>query len=79
MPRAGYYWPNPMKDILDFVKKPSKKCHRYSNLYHVPAEALYFVTSPWSVYQWGMDILGPFPFAVGHLKFLIIRVDYFMN
>lgn len=28
-------------------------------------------------YQWGIDILGPFPEASGRLKFLVVAVDYF--
>ncbi|RDX92333.1 hypothetical protein CR513_25545, partial [Mucuna pruriens] len=27
--------------------------------------------------MWGVDILGPFPPAAAHVKFLIIAVDYF--
>jgi len=26
---------------------------------------------------WGMDILGPFPKAIGQCKYLFIAVDYF--
>ncbi|XP_058783456.1 uncharacterized protein LOC131658141 [Vicia villosa] len=43
----------------------------------VPVEALHSVFSPWQFYQWGADILGPFPIAPGQLKFLIIVADYF--
>ncbi|RDX80123.1 hypothetical protein CR513_39377, partial [Mucuna pruriens] len=27
--------------------------------------------------MWGVDILGPFPLAVGQVKFLLVVVDYF--
>jgi len=27
--------------------------------------------------MWGMDILGPFPKAMGQCKFLLVVVDYF--
>ncbi|KAL0447247.1 UNVERIFIED_CONTAM: hypothetical protein Slati_1852600 [Sesamum latifolium] len=27
--------------------------------------------------QWGIDIVGPFPLAVGQRKFLLVAVDYF--
>ncbi|XP_042404784.1 uncharacterized protein LOC121994983 [Zingiber officinale] len=27
--------------------------------------------------QWGMDIVGPFPMAMGQRKFLLVTVDYF--
>ena len=49
----------------------------FSPFIHSPAEVLHSVFSPWSFYQWGEDILGPFPVAVGQLKFLIVFVDYF--
>ncbi|GJR00455.1 hypothetical protein Tco_0523439 [Tanacetum coccineum] len=29
--------------------------------------------SPWSFYQWGLDILGPLPEGPGKLKYIIVR------
>nr|GEV89605.1 putative reverse transcriptase domain-containing protein [Tanacetum cinerariifolium] len=35
------------------------------------------IMSPWSFYQWGLDILGPLPKGPGKLKFIIVVIDYF--
>ena len=35
------------------------------------------MSSPWPFAQWGLDILGPFPKAVGNKKFLLVGTDYF--
>lgn len=32
---------------------------------------------PWPFYQWGIDIVRPFPDTLGKLKFLVVVVDYF--
>ncbi|RDY09806.1 hypothetical protein CR513_05776, partial [Mucuna pruriens] len=62
--RAGFYWPTIKKDSLAFVK-------------NAPSEQLHLVTSSSPSYMWGMDILGPFPLAIGQVKFLSVAVDYF--
>ncbi|XP_061350245.1 uncharacterized protein LOC133295424 [Gastrolobium bilobum] len=36
-----------------------------------------FNAIPMPFYQWGMDILGPFPVAVGGVKWLLVAIDYF--
>ena len=33
--------------------------------------------SPWPFTQWGLDIIGPLPRALGNKKFLIVATDYF--
>lgn len=33
--------------------------------------------APWHFFQWGMDVLGPFPEAPGKVKFVIVAIDYF--
>ncbi|GJY42246.1 reverse transcriptase domain-containing protein [Tanacetum coccineum] len=35
------------------------------------------ISSPWPFYQWGVDIVGPFPEAPGWVKFLKVAIDYF--
>ncbi|GJX08447.1 reverse transcriptase domain-containing protein [Tanacetum coccineum] len=32
---------------------------------------------PWPFYQWGINLVGPFPEAPGRVKFLVVAVDYF--
>lgn len=36
-----------------------------------------YLYSPWAFYQWGIDIVGPFPKAPGRYKFLVVAVGYF--
>ena len=33
--------------------------------------------SPWPFAQWGLDIIGPFPRAIGNRRFVLVAVDYF--
>ena len=33
--------------------------------------------APWPFAQWGLDILGPFPFRTRQMKFLVVGIDYF--
>ncbi|KAI3448580.1 hypothetical protein Pfo_005245 [Paulownia fortunei] len=35
------------------------------------------MSSPCPFSKWGIDIVGPFPLAIGQRKFLIVAVDYF--
>lgn len=35
------------------------------------------ISSPWPFYEWGIDIVGPFPKAPGKVKYLIVAVDHF--
>ena len=35
------------------------------------------VSSLWSFAQWGLDILCPFPQAIGNRRFVLVAVDYF--
>ncbi|XP_076927193.1 uncharacterized protein LOC143590659 [Bidens hawaiensis] len=44
-----------------------------------PKQNLVPIISSWPFYKWGMDIAGPFPEAVGKVKFLPVAVDYFTN
>ena len=46
-------------------------------LIHQPAGHLNPISSPWPFAQWGLDILGPFPQAIGNQRFVLVAVDYF--
>ena len=35
------------------------------------------LSSPWPFFQWGLEIVGPFPKAIGNKKYLLISMDYF--
>ncbi|RDX74603.1 hypothetical protein CR513_45640, partial [Mucuna pruriens] len=74
--KAGYYWPTLKSDCMSFVRR-CDKCQRFAKGHKAPPEKLQAMTSPWPFCRWGVDILGPFPLAPGHIKFLIVAVDYF--
>nr|GEY89856.1 reverse transcriptase domain-containing protein [Tanacetum cinerariifolium] len=74
--RSGYYWPTMHRDARDVIKKCSD-CQVYRPIPRQPQQQLTPITSPWPFYKWVIDIAGPFPVAVGGLKFLIVAIDYF--
>lgn len=48
--RVGYYWPNILRDSVDFINKCEKR-QRFSDLCHVSAKVLHSVTLMWLFYQ----------------------------
>ncbi|CAL5410013.1 unnamed protein product [Camellia sinensis] len=44
---------------------------------HLTAEELSSITSLWPFAQWGLDIVGSLPCALGNKRFLIVTIDYF--
>ena len=76
--RAGYYWPTMQKDTQSYVKA-CDKCQCFSNIIRHPSEEFTPMSAPWPFTQWGLDIVGPFPMAMRQLKFLIVRIDYFIK
>ncbi|CAN1280943.1 Transposon Tf2-8 polyprotein [Linum perenne] len=72
----GYYWPTIRRDSEELVKR-CHKCQLFANTHHLPSTALQPIVSPWPFAFWGMDLLGPFPEAVGKRKYIIVAVDYF--
>ncbi|KAL0401635.1 UNVERIFIED_CONTAM: hypothetical protein Slati_4193400 [Sesamum latifolium] len=74
--RAGYFWPTMKQDAIRLASK-CERCQKHSSLIHQPAEPLTTMLSPCPFMQWGMDIVGPFPLAVGQRKFLLVAIDYF--
>ena len=65
-------------DAVELVKK-CNKCQRFRNVQRLPAERLTMITSPWPFAQWGIDIISPLPQGKGHVKFLLIAIDYFIK
>ncbi|XP_027156081.1 uncharacterized protein LOC113756723 [Coffea eugenioides] len=72
----GYFWPSLRQDSQDLVLGcPS--CQVHAPEHHQPSNFMVPITSPWPFEQWGTDIIGPFPKAVGGYTFLVTAVDYF--
>ena len=66
------------KDAQSYVKA-CDKCQRFNNIIWQPTEELTPMSAPWSFVQWGLDIVGPFSIAIRQLKFLVVRINYFIK
>ena len=72
----GYWWPSMQKTAQDYAKK-CDQCQRYAPSIHQPRGTLNPFSSPWPFAQWGLDIVGPFPRAVGNRRWLLVGINYF--
>ena len=72
----GYCWPSMQKEAQKYVRK-CDQCQRFAPNIHHPGGTLNPLSSPWSFAQWGLDIVGPFPKAMGNKKYLLVGTDYF--
>jgi hypothetical protein len=57
--------------------KSCKACQFHAKQIHTPAQALQMIPPSWPFAVWGVDILGPFPRAVGGYRFLFVAIDKF--
>ena len=64
------------KKAQEYVKK-CNQCQRFAPNIHQPEGVLNSLSSPWPFAQWGLDIVGPFPKAVGNKKYLLVCTNYF--
>lgn len=64
------------RDCAEFVKK-CEKCQINSTIQKLPSTELIPVASPCPFVQWGLDIVGSLPPALGNRKFLFVALDYF--
>ncbi|KAK3006409.1 hypothetical protein RJ639_015550 [Escallonia herrerae] len=74
--RQGYYWPAMQKDAITFTRR-CDKCQKFAAVPHIPVAPLTSVVSPIPFAIWGMDLLGPFPLALGQRWFVIVAMHYF--
>ena len=63
-------------DATEYVRK-CEQCQKHTHLIHQLVGHLNSISSPWPFAQWGLDILGPFPQAIGNQRFVLVAVDYF--
>ena len=59
------------------IVETCRKCQQHAPTIRQPQCELTSISSPWPFYQWGIDIVGPFPVAPGRIKFLVVAIDYF--
>src|SRR5947207_4413046 len=74
--RQGFYWPTALADACDLVRR-CEACQFHAKQTHQPAQALQTIPLSWPFAVWGLDILGPFPKAVGGYEFLFVAIDKF--
>ena len=72
----GYWWPNMQREAQEYVEK-CDQCQRFAPNIHQPGGILNPLSSLWPFAQWGLDIVGPFPKAVGNKRYLLVGTDYF--
>ena len=72
----GYWWSNMQREALEYIKK-CDQCQQFAPSIHQPSGILNPLSSSWLFAQWGLDIVGPFPKAVGNKKYLLVDTDYF--
>ena len=66
------------RDVAEYVKR-CKQCQRHTPVIHQPTRNLNPINNPWSFAQWGLDIIVPFPQAIGNRRFVLVAVDYFIK
>ena len=59
------------KEAQEYVKK-CDQCQRFAPNIPQPGGVLNPLSSPWPFAQRGLDIVGPFPKAVGNKKYLLV-------
>ena len=74
--RQGFFWPTALQDATALVTK-CEACQFHSKKLHQPAQALQTTPLSWPFPVWGLDILGPFPRAVGGFEYLYVAIDKF--
>jgi hypothetical protein len=65
-----------LQDAAELVKS-CKVCQFHAKQIHTPAQALQMIPPSWPFAVWGVDILGPFPRAIGGYRFLFVAIDKF--
>jgi ribonuclease HI len=74
--RHSFYWPTALHDAAELVKS-CEACQFHAKQIHTPAQALQMILPSWPFAVWGVDILGPFPRAVGGYRYLFVAIDKF--
>jgi hypothetical protein len=74
--RHGFYWPTTLLDVVKLVKT-CKACQFHTKQIHMAAQMLQMILPSWPFAVWGLDIMGPFPHAIGGYRFLYVAIDKF--
>ena len=75
--RQGVYWPNMLKDCIEFAKG-CQECQRHAGIQHMSASELHAIIKPWPFRGWALDIILYIrPTSSKQQKFILIGIDYF--
>ena len=64
------------KEAQKYVKK-CDQCQIFAPNIHQQGGVLNPLSNPWPIAQWGLDIVGHFPNAIGNKRYLLVDTDYF--
>ena len=64
------------KEVQEYVRK-CDQCQRFAPNIHQLGGLLNPLSNPWPFTQWDLDIVGPFPKALGNKKYLLVGTNYF--
>jgi hypothetical protein len=74
--RHGLYWPTALQDVVQLVKT-CRTCQFHVKQIHTPVQMLQMIPPLLSFAVQRLDILGPFPRAVGGSQYLYVTIDKF--
>jgi ribonuclease HI len=74
--RHGFYWPTALQDATELIKS-CEAWQYHAKQIHTLAQALQMIPPSWPFVVWGVNILGPFPRAVGGYRYLFVAIDKF--
>jgi ribonuclease HI len=74
--RHGFYWPTALQDATKLIKS-CEAWQYHAKQIHTLAQALQMIPPSWPFVVWGVNILGPFPRAVGGYRYLFVAIDKF--
>ena len=63
-----------LQDATNLVRT-CEACQFHAKQIHQPAQELHTILLSWPFAVWGLDILGPFPRALGGFHFLFVAID----
>ncbi|XP_062005647.1 uncharacterized protein LOC133722767 [Rosa rugosa] len=65
-----------MSALAQTISNSCHKCQMYANIPRARSIALSILLAPWPFCQWGLDLIGKLPTAMGQFKYAIVAVDY---
>ena len=74
--RECFYWLLAVADAQDVVRT-CPNCQRQASYSKFPPDEVQLLPPVWPLAQWGIDIVGSLPMALGNYKYVAVAVEYF--